>query len=194
MGVTTQPNFSYIPPSSGDYIFYVVVERSGCDSDFSDEMGVQVNAAPMATTGQTNILVCESEQVVLESINVSQGATCHWTGPCGFESFSCDPGAIDNVGTCNSGIYELVVMINGCPSEPDTTFVNVVALPQTPSVSNTTAANNPACDGEPITLSATPIVGAVSYEWTTPMFTKITTTNNIPVSYTHLTLPTIPLV
>lgn len=179
MGVTDQPNFSYTPPSSGNYSFYVVVERSGCDSDFSEEMDVQVNAAPMATTGQTNILACESEQVVLESINVPQGATCHWTGPCGFESFNCDPGAIDNATTCNSGIYELVVMVNGCPSEPDTTFVNIVALPQTPSVSNTTAANNPACDGEPVTLTATPVIGAVSYEWTTPMFTKITTTNNI---------------
>ena len=179
MGITTQPNFTYLPPSSGNYSFYVIVERNGCNSEFSDEIGIQVNAAPTASVNQTNVLVCEGEEVILKSINVPQGASCHWTGPCGYESFNCSPGAISSITSCNSGIYELVVTLNGCPSQPDTTFVNVVDLPTTPSVSNTTSANNPACDGEPVTLTATPVAGAVSYEWTTPMFTKITTNNHI---------------
>lgn len=179
MGTTTVPNYSMMPPASGNYSFYVVVERNSCNSEFSNEVSVQVNASPVATVGQTNILECAGGQVILNSINVPQGATCHWTGPCGFESFICNPGPINNVQACNSGVYELVVTRNGCPSIPDTTFVNVAAIPQTPSISNTTSANNPACHGESITLTATPVVGAVSYEWTNPMFTTQVTQNNV---------------
>ncbi|HHM20667.1 MAG TPA: T9SS type B sorting domain-containing protein [Bacteroidetes bacterium] len=179
MATTPQPFYSMLPPSSGAYIFYVIVERNGCDSEFSGEITVQVNAAPVAMAAQTNVLVCEGEQVVLNSINVPPGATCHWTGPSGYESFNCNPAPINNVGLTSSGIYELVVSNNGCPSVPDSVFVNVIALPQMPAVSNTTSANNPACHGEPITLTATVVTGAVSYQWTTPMFTTIVTPGNV---------------
>ncbi len=187
MGTTTLPSYSMLPPASGNYSFYVVVERNGCDSEFSSEEGVQVNAAPVATVAQTNVLVCEGEQVVFSSINVPQGATCHWTGPCGFESFICNPAPITNIEACNSGAYQLVVTSNGCPSIPDTAFVNVVALPQTPSVANSTSSNNPACNGESVTLTATPVVGAVSYEWTGPMFVpQITATNVLTIPNTDI--------
>ncbi len=179
MSATTQPNYSMLPPSSGNFSFYVIVERNGCESEVSEEIGVQVNAAPTATAAQGNILICEGEEVVLNSINVPQGATCHWIGPCGYESFVCSPAPINSVNACNSGTYQLVVTSNGCPSVPDTVFVNVIALPQMPFVSNTTSANNPACHGESITLIATPVFGAVAYEWTTPMFTTLTSPVNV---------------
>lgn len=179
MGTTTEPNYSMAPPSSGTYNFYVIVERSGCDSELSDQITVQVNPAPVATVANTNMLICENDQIILESINVPQGATCHWTGPCGYESFICNPGPINNVEACNGGIYELVVINNGCPSVPDTTFINVVPLPETPFISNTTSSNNPACNGDPVTLTSTVVPGALSYEWTNPMFTNIITTDNV---------------
>ena len=179
MATTQQPAYTMTPPSSGAFSFYVVVERNGCDSERSEEVPVTVNAAPVATAGQASILICEGEQFSLTAINVPQGASCHWTGACGYESFICNPAPITDVEMCNSGDYQLVVTNNGCPSVPDTVFVNVVALPTTPSVSNTTSPNNPACDGESVILTATPVTGAVSYEWTTPVFTTITTSDNV---------------
>ncbi|MEO1262421.1 MAG: gliding motility-associated C-terminal domain-containing protein [Bacteroidota bacterium] len=178
MTTTTTPSYTFTPPASGTYSFYVIVERNGCDSEFSDEISVQVNAAPTATALQTNIQECAGDQVILSAINVPQGASCHWTGPCGYESFICNPPPIENVTGCNGGIYELVVTNNGCPSIPDSVFVNVISLPQTPSISNTTSVNNPACHGETVTLTATSATGAVSYEWTSPMFTTTITTEN----------------
>ena len=188
MSTTTVPNYTMLPPASGNYSFYVVVERNNCNSTFSNLVNVQVNAAPVATAAQTNVSKCAGEQIILSSVNVPQGATCHWTGPCGFESFICNPGPINNATSCNSGIYELVVTRNGCPSIPDSVFVNVITLPQTPSISNNTSANNPACHGESIILTATPINGAVSYEWTSPMFTTmITSTNTLTIPNADIT-------
>ena len=181
MGVTTQPSYSMIPPASGSFSFYVVVERNGCESAPSNPVTVQINQTPTAMPAQSNMILCEGETVLLNSINNTPGSTCHWTGPCGFESFNCSPAPILNSTTCNSGLYQLVVSKNGCESDPATVAVNVVAQPATPSVSNSTSAGNPACEGESITLTATMVQGAVSYQWTSPSFTTITTSTNVLV-------------
>lgn len=179
LGVTTLPSFSLLPPAAGTFSFYVVVERNGCDSAPSDPVAVQVTQTPTAMPDQTNLILCEGETILLNSINNLPGTTCHWTGPCGFESFNCSPAPILNTTTCNGGLYQLVVTRNGCQSAPATVAVNVVAQPATPSVSNSTSAGNPACEGEVITLTATPVAGAVSYQWTSPTFTTITTQTNV---------------
>ena len=181
MATTTVPNFSMAPPASGMFTFYVVVERNGCDSAPSDPVSVQVNATPVATPAQTNIVLCEGDMILLNSINNAPGSTCSWTGPCGFQSTNCSPAPILNSTACNSGIYELIVTKSGCTSIPATVAVNVVAKPATPSVTNTTTANSPACNGSQVTLTATLVQGAVSYMWTTPMFTTVSTPGNILV-------------
>jgi gliding motility-associated-like protein len=178
-GTTTQPAFSMTPPASGTYNFYVIVERNGCNSEPSGEASVVVNMTPSAIPEQTNLVLCAGEQILLNSINNPPGTICHWTGPCGFESFSCSPAPINNSTACNGGLYELVVSNSGCESAPAFVAVNVVAIPEQPSVTNSTTANNPACDGESVTLTATPIPGAISYQWTTPMFTQISSPANV---------------
>lgn len=179
LGETTQPAFSLTPPAAGSFSFYVVVERNGCDSAPSDPVVVQITQKPTAMPDQTNLILCEGETIQLNSINNLPGTTCHWTGPCGFESFSCNPSPILNSTVCNGGFYQLVVTRNGCVSTPATVAVNVVAQPATPSLSNSTSVGNPACEGEAFTLTATPVAGAVSYQWTTPAFITITTQINV---------------
>lgn len=179
VATTSVPSFSMIPPASGTYKFYMVVERKGCDSGISNSITIVVKKKPIATPSQANYLLCEGTTLVLNSINNTPGSTCQWTGPCGFTSSSCSPAAITNVSDCNSGVYELVVSNNGCVSDPAHVTVTVVAIPPKPILTNSTSAANPACAGHPVTLTATAIPGVVSYEWTTPMFTTINTATNV---------------
>lgn len=181
LGTTSQPTYSMTPPASGMFTFYVVVSRNGCDSAPSDAINVQVNSTPTAMPSPTSFVLCEGEDILLNAINNANGSTCHWTGPCGYESFSCSPAPIDNSALCNSGIYQLTVTTNGCESDPASVTVTVVAQPAQPLVTNTTSSSNPACDGESITLTATNVPGAVSYLWTTPAFTTISTIDNVLV-------------
>ncbi len=179
LATTTQPSYSMTPPASGTYSFYVVTLRNGCNSDESASITVQVKTKPVAMPSQASLSLCAGEQILFTSINNAPGTTCHWTGPCGFESFNCAPSPIANAVACNGGLYQLVVTNNGCESDPAFVSVNVIAQPPTPSISNTTSAANPACEGSSLTLTATPVAGAISYQWTTPMFTTISTPTNV---------------
>ncbi len=181
MSTTTVPSLSMAPPASGMFTYYVVIERNGCDSAPSDPVSIQVNATPVAMPAQSNYLLCEGETILLNSINNAPGSTCSWTGPCGFQSSNCSPAPIMNSTACNSGIYELIVSKSGCTSVPVTVAVNVVPKPATPSVTSTATASSPACNGSQVTLTATNVPGAVSYLWTTPMFTTISTPTNVLV-------------
>ncbi len=179
IGTTTVPTFTQLPPASGMFSFYVVVERNGCESAPSDPINVTVEAAPTAMPSPTSIIICEGEEIPLNSINNAAGTTCHWTGPCGYESFNCSPAPIADATLCNSGIYTLVVSRNGCPSLPASVAVTVVAQPAQPFISSSTSQGAPACEGETLTLTSTNVQGAMSYLWTTPTFATITTSTNV---------------
>ncbi len=179
IGTTTVPTYSMAPPASGMFTFYVVVERNGCESAPSDPITVTVEATPVAMPSPTSIIICEGEEILLNSINNNAGTTCHWTGPCGYESFSCSPAPIIDATLCNSGIYSLVVTRNGCPSAPANVAVTVVSQPAQPFISNSTSQSTPACEGETLTLTSTDVAGAVSYLWTTPTFSTISTSTNV---------------
>lgn len=179
IGTTTIPNYSMLPAASGMFNFYVVVERNGCDSAPSDPITVMVEAAPTAMPSPTSIIICEGDQILLNSINNDASTSCHWTGPCGFESFNCSPSPITSATLCNGGIYTLVTTKNGCPSLPATVAVTVVSQPAQPFITNSTSQNTPACQGSTLTLTATNVAGAVSYRWTTPTFAIINTATNV---------------
>lgn len=179
VATTSVPSFSMTPPASGTYLFYMVVERNSCNSQVSNTVIIEVKQKPIAIPETDNFLLCEGETLILNSINNAPSTTCYWTGPCGFTSASCSPSAITNVSDCNDGVYELVVTNNGCESDPAYVTVTVVPRPSKPVVTNTTTAVNPACEGESVTLTATAIPGVVSYEWTSPMQTTITTPTNV---------------
>ncbi|MCB9337909.1 MAG: gliding motility-associated C-terminal domain-containing protein [Lewinellaceae bacterium] len=183
MNTTTVPAYTMTPAASGTFNFYVVVERNGCNSTASEAISVLVKTTPVALPSQANITVCEGDQILLNSINNSPGTVCHWTGPCGFESFNCSPAPINNGTMCNGGVYQLTVSNGGCESDPSLVSVIVNIRPVKPGIVNSTTANTPACDGASVTLTATNVAGAVSYLWTTPMLTTISTPGNV------LTLP-----
>lgn len=188
IGTTTVPTYSMLPPASGMFNFYVVVERNGCESAPSDPISITVEAAPTAMPSPTSIIICEGEEILLNSINNAAGTTCHWTGPCGYESFNCSPAPISDATLCNSGIYTLVVSKNGCASLPANVAVTVVSQPAQPFISSSTSQSTPACEGEDLIMTSTNVQGAMSYLWTTPTFATITTSTNV------LTIPSANIV
>ncbi len=178
---TSVPTFTTRPSAAGTFSFYVVVERDTCLSEPSTLISVLVNPKPVATPDVATITICEGQQILLKTVNNPQGATCHWTGPCGFESLKCSPDPVNNATVCNSGLYQVVVTSNGCPSDPAFVTVNVIALPKQPTLVNSTNANAPACQGARVTLTASAVQGAVSYQWTSPTLKVTSTDTNVLV-------------
>jgi gliding motility-associated-like protein len=129
----------------------------------------EVIATPATPTANNNGLICEQGTINLSTPFVG-GGTYNWSGPNGFNSTNQNPG-IPNAGSAESGTYQVVVTVSGCPSSAGNTLVTITPNPVV-SISN--GATQSLCDYETIVLTAT---GANSYVWST---TEIT--DNISVN------------
>jgi len=141
---------------SGVYNVYSTV--NGCTSPIPGKTTAVVSPLPNTPSVSNNSPVCVGDTLSLTASLVS-GATYSWTGPNGFTSTQQNTLISSSATTSMAGIYYVAVTANGCTSHPDSTTVEINKI---------TASNNgPVCTGNTISLSATPIAGAV-YSWTGP--------------------------
>lgn len=162
---TSTPTLVITPPfTPGEYCFTAMTVRNGCESGLSNEVCAMVIETPVAVTIDESIVVCEGDDVELGTFVEGPGITYEWTGPNNFFSTAQYPMVLEDINLLEAGLYELEVSLNGCPSAPDVTVVNVLDRPDQPIITNNTSMMNPACEGEPITLM-TNIDDATGYEW-----------------------------
>ncbi len=143
---------------TGTYSLTVTV--SGCAS-FPATTSVTVNATPTIPGGVSNNgPYCPGQTIQLNAPNVP-GATYAWTGS-NFSSSQEDP-AIPNSTPANSGIYSLVVTVNGCQSAPSTTQVTVNPTPAAP----TGFSPQPFCSTPPPTIASLSVQGlpGATFTW-----------------------------
>ncbi len=138
--------------------YNVTVTVNGCTS-LSSSVTVSIVQQPVATN---NSPVCYGESVVLSS-NLISGASYSWTGPNGFSS-NLQNAIIANLAIVDTGLYTLSVSLAGCSFNPTTTRVTGIALPQSPTVSNTINT----CVGSNVNLTAGGTYTSPSYTWSGP--------------------------
>jgi len=74
---------------------------------------------------------------------------------------------INNTNTASSGIYTMVLNVDGCTSQPSNPINVSVYSTSAPVATNTTVQSNPICEGETVQLSV-PLVEDATYEWFGP--------------------------
>ncbi|MCC6601008.1 MAG: hypothetical protein IT223_10090 [Crocinitomicaceae bacterium] len=109
----------------------------------------------------SNSPLCEGNDLNLFASSLN-GATYSWSGPNAFVSDEQNP-VIFSPTSAASGLYTLIVTVNGCSSAPIGVNVTVSAIPIAPTASS----NSPLCAGATLNLSAGNVVGA-SYVWSGP--------------------------
>jgi len=144
----------------GSYsVSYTYIDANGCDgTDFHTITIIPVPNAFPENSGP----VCEGQPFTLMGDTDGTGTviTYAWTGPNGYMSTEQNPSNATEGGT-----YILEVTVDGCPSLPATTIVNVFDAP------DATAGNTgPYCNGEPIQLTGgtTASGPGISFSWTGP--------------------------
>ena len=148
------------PTTSTQYIF-TATNSYGCSASYTTST-VTVNAIPATPTVGNNGPVCAGSTLNLTTPTII-GASYSWSGPNGFTSSSQNPTVSTNSTVSMSGIYSVIVTVNGCTSAAGTTTVTVISVPATPTASN----NGPMCAGSTLNLT-TPTVTGASYLWTGP--------------------------
>jgi gliding motility-associated-like protein len=161
------------PNDAGTYS--VVVSNNNCSSA-PESTEVFVNPSPATPDINANDTeICGSENLNLSTTAVtgtvvnydwyleSGGNPPFIIGTSNVPSIS-----IPDMTNRTSGFYSVVVTVDGCISSPSSSIeiqINSVVLNNNPQ--NTTAANDPACEGVNVQLSTDTIAGA-TYSWTGP--------------------------
>ncbi|MEM1118933.1 MAG: gliding motility-associated C-terminal domain-containing protein [Bacteroidota bacterium] len=127
--------------NAGDYT--VVVKDGSCPSDPSDPAAtVALKEALEGVMASSNSPVCVGDSIMLSVTDV-ENATYMWTGPNGFTSDEQNP-SIPDATTDDSGDYEVVVTVDGCPANIPPVTVEVTPKPDAPVVE---VAEDNVCEG-----------------------------------------------
>ncbi|MFN3404255.1 MAG: sugar-binding protein [Cytophagaceae bacterium] len=158
---------------SGSYSVTVSTAGSGCTSAPASVM-VTVNNDPAAPVVNSNSPLCVGGTISLTASNVAGSTSYNWTGPDGFTSTTQNP-TITDATTAKSGSYSVTVSTagSGCTSVATSVTVTINNDPVSPTVNS----NSPMCVGGTISLTASNVAGATSYNWTGPDGFTSTTQN-----------------
>jgi len=173
---TIVPNLTLDPSTASNAGTYTVRITGGlCDSPVSNEVTLNIKPRPDAPELTVDKDIhCEGERLEFMATPID-GATYTWTftNPEG----RVDPLAttnrpsivIENLVFTNTGTYQVTITLDGCASLPSNDveidvasggFLDATAASSAP-------AENPACEGTNVTLTATEIEN-VTYEWVGP--------------------------
>jgi len=165
--ITNVPTLIIDPATAADAGSYsLTVDVSGCISNPSGTVVVDVTPKPVTPVIVGPALICEGEDVVLTIVNPDPNATYQWTGPANFNATTL-PVTVFDVASANQGEYRVICTLNGCASDISEPFIlDVQDSPITPSITH----DGPICldsPGEELTLSV--VAGTqqsgVTYEW-----------------------------
>ena len=149
---------SMVPPGTYTISYYYI---DGFDCDATAITDIMILPTPSSTVSNNGPL-CGGEQILLfgETDGVGANIIYTWTGPSGYFSNMQNP-----VNATLGGFYNLIVSVDGCPSEPGITYVEVSTTPDAMALNG-----GPYCNGQSIQLqgSTTATGTVISYAWTGP--------------------------
>ncbi len=121
----------YIPNGQVEEYYILLItnfSQQPCDITFQKTSGTgETDCTIVPPPISNNGPLCVHDDLELTADNVNN-ATYAWSGPDGFISTQQNP-EIDNVGLENAGNYQLIITVNGSPSDPVETLVVINALP-----------------------------------------------------------------
>lgn len=121
----------YIPNGLvGEYYILLITNYSNspCDITFEKTWGSgETDCTIVPPPLGSNSPLCYGDNLELWAGDYTN-ATYEWTGPDGFYSTLQNP-VIFNVDFDNAGEYQLIITVNGSPSDPVFTFVSITAKP-----------------------------------------------------------------
>jgi len=135
----------YIPNAyTGQYYLLMISNYSNvpCNIFFSQVMGPgSTDCSMIATLIANNGPLCAGQTLNLTVGNPVNGATYSWTGPNGFTSTLMNP-SIPNATNANSGIYTMIMTVNGQADPPVQTMVTIFPTPVVTLVNNDSLVSN----------------------------------------------------
>ncbi|MEL7422749.1 MAG: gliding motility-associated C-terminal domain-containing protein [Bacteroidota bacterium] len=144
--------------------YYVEINRGFCVSA-PDSVLVTVKPRPDQPDLGSNSPVCEGEDLILQT-SFTGASSYLWQRQGDLPIATSIPSlTISDASSADQGIWELVVVLNGCESPPADP-IGVVVNPRPEASASVDPA--PACQGDDVTLNGFSTVAGSSFAWTGP--------------------------
>ena len=131
--VTDEPSLDIsVAENLNQGMYSLVIDVDGCLSIPSTVSNVNIQEIPNIPNALSNSPVCTGDTLFFNAIQLTD-AVYQWVGPNGYSSFEKDP-FIADVSGFDSGEYRVRVVVNGCPSEFNSVFVDVISSPEQPAL------------------------------------------------------------
>lgn len=159
------------PDEQQNRCYYVTTTINNCESQPSNVLCMDLVRPPLAVVTDQALTFCEGETLQLFSNNIQNGnLDFSWTGS-GLNSTEANPVVTTSVDPdIHTGNYVLTVSVDGCASEPATTIVNILDVPNgTPNLS---PLQQNICLGDVFTIT-TNLTGVTTYHWIPPVGAEI---------------------
>ncbi len=167
--------------NAGSYALSIQ-DANNCSS--TGVVQVAINTQPTTPTITSNAPLCEGNDLTLEvAAYTGNSVTYNWTTPTGTITTNVPMLTIANAAVADSGIYAIIVDLDGCSTLPDSTNIVIHAAPVAPNV----PANFTVCEGQDTIVLTTNTI-ANRYTWTGPNGFSSTSPNPAaitPVSATN---------
>ncbi len=167
-GIQNPAITSPVVAHTGNFVVTATITATGCTAQAT--VPVVVKLKPVIPTLTSNSAVCTGYDIDLTASSTT-GSTYNWTGPQNFSSTQQNPKRL-NATNPMEGYYTAVATINGCPSEPDSIYVDIVP---SPSIGAFPSPGNKICVGETIQF-----FGIASNTGTNPMYQWMKNNSPIP--------------
>ncbi|MBR3979911.1 MAG: hypothetical protein IKJ98_01985, partial [Bacteroidales bacterium] len=196
----TTATFSPTAPSAvGNYTYKVTaLSDANCTataSSLTSAASIEIKHRPSITTAETSGNVCAGNLLSVSCIaENATGATYTWSGPNSYSASTANAVVATSATTDNSGVYTVVVDLDGCSDEKST---DAVTIYQVPVISELEAIsdNVKVCSGESLKFAIrSSTINAVdggrgTYEW---IGTNITSVNASQIDVTqYVTIETV---
>ncbi|HKK88860.1 MAG TPA: gliding motility-associated C-terminal domain-containing protein [Saprospiraceae bacterium] len=168
---TFEPFLDWSLPAPGTVQFYVVASNGSCSTNPSTLDEIEIVELPVLDLLRDTADVCSTTELLLET-TVSNAQLYEWTGPNGFISSEQNPVVAFTASEALEGWYFLRINNNGCWSNPDSIFIDILPQPDQPELN----LNSPVCEGTEVTLST--VASADSFVWIFPDDSEYTTLNS----------------
>ena len=167
-----------IPGVPGDYAV-TITTPTGCQNNANTT--VQVISVPEITALSNDAKPCMNPNEIISFFPSvfpnSELYSYRWTGPNGFTSNIKNP-VLSNISAKDTGIYTLVILNSGCPSNKTETKVSFNISPPKPSIIGPPYL----CTGDSLKITANTVTPVTEYIWNTPLGIFINTTSTFIVA------------
>ncbi len=163
----TNPN-PFIPNANSTHngVYTLVVTNGECTSD-PEITVVDITDIPTQPELISELIFCQGDTLIIETAEVLD-AQYLWSTPLGDFETSEPLLLVEDAQNNSEGIYQLVIMVNGCESIPSEPLeLNIQAQPAVPNL----LSNSPVCEGDTLFFNAAFVMDA-NYEWDGPGFTS----------------------